>query len=120
MKTAIKTQYKSTAFMLTAGFFALGCAAMGDRAQAADGQQPLTRAVVYGDLNLDSEQGAKVLYTRLRGAARDVCFPLESRDFKQTLWHRCFDGALASAVAQVDRARVTALHNQLVSHPAKS
>ncbi len=121
MKTAIKTRSQSMAFISAASLVALGCAAIDSTAQAADAQQPLTRTVAYGDLNLDSEQGAKVLYARLRHAAEDVCFPLDSRDLAQkTAWQRCFNHAVASAVAQVNRATVTALHNQTVGHSTKA
>ena len=120
MKSTIKTQSKSTAIFVSASFFTLGCAVIGGRAQAADPQQPLTKTVIYGDLNIDSEQGAKVLYSRLRSAARYVCFPLEGRDlFLKSLWQSCFDSAVASAVVRVNKTRVTALHNQTVNHSSK-
>jgi UrcA family protein len=116
MKTPIKTQSKSIAFIMAVSFFALSCAAANARADADDWRQPLTKIVFYGDLNIDSDQGAKVLYARLRSAAKQVCFPLESRDLIRNLWQRCFDGALASAVGKVNTARVTALHKQTVNH----
>jgi UrcA family protein len=119
MKIAMTTQFKSTPLLVAAGCVALSFAALSGRAQAAD-QQPLSKVVAYADLNIDSEQGAQVLYTRLRGAAKDVCFPLESRDLLKNRWQRCFDSALASAVAHVNTVRVTALHNRTVGHPAKS
>jgi UrcA family protein len=120
MKSTIKTQSKSTALIVAASFFALGCAVIGGRAQAADPQQPLTKTVIYGDLNIDSEQGAKALYARLRSAARDVCFPFDGRDLiQQSLWQSCVDNAVASAVVRVNKTRVTALHNQTVNHSGK-
>ena len=118
MNTSIKTQSKLTASILAASFFALGCAAIG--AQAAESSQSLTKNVAYGDLNLDSDQGTKVLYARLRNAARYVCSPLEGRDLSQkNLWRACFDNALASAVVQINKTSVTALHNQTVNHSTK-
>ena len=120
MKTFVKTQAKSTAFVLAAGLFALGCATPGGKAHAADLPHHITKTVIYGDLNLDSDQGAKVLYSRLRGAARDVCSPLENRNLLGNLWWRCFNDALGSAVAQVNTARVTALHNRTINHTTKS
>jgi UrcA family protein len=119
MKTAIKTQSKSMASILAAGAFILGCVAIGG-AQAAEAPQSLTQVIAYGDLNLDSDQGAKVLYSRLRHAARNVCLPLEGRDLVQkNLWQSCFDNAVASAVVQINRSSVTALHNQIVNHSTK-
>jgi len=120
MKTAIKTQSVFTATIAAAGFFALGCAAIGGRAQAAEAPQFYTTIVAYGDLNLDSEQGAKVLYARIRSAAGNVCSSLEGRDLtEKKLWQGCFDKAVGSAVVQVNSTRVTALHNQMVNHTAK-
>jgi len=118
MKTSIKTQSRLTACILTAGLFALGFGAIG--AQAAEQSQSLTKVVAYGDPNLDSEQGAKVLYARLRNAARSVCFPLEGRDLNRiALWQGCVDNAVSSAVMQINKASVTALHNQFVNRSAK-
>jgi UrcA family protein len=116
MKTAIKTQMNSTASMLAAGLFALICAASGGNALATEPSQPLTKIVRYGDLNLDSEQGAKVLYARLRGAARDVCIPLERLGMThRQLWQTCFDNAVANAVGQINKTTVSALHIQTVN-----
>jgi UrcA family protein len=114
-ETTIKTQSISAASILAAGFLILGCLAMDGSVQAAE--QQYDRAIVaYGDLNLDSEQGAKALYARLRNGAEDVCSSLEGRDlaFKK-LWQSCFDSAVASAVAQINRTGLTTLHNRTVS-----
>jgi UrcA family protein len=120
MKTAIKTQSISAASILAAGFIALSGAATVVPAQAAEPAQSHTKIVRYGDLNLDTEQGAKVLYTRIRGAAGNVCSWLDGRNLSEkTLRQACFDKAVASAVEQVNKARVTALHNQIVSHTTK-
>jgi UrcA family protein len=118
MKNAIKTQ--STLSILAAGFLALGCATIGSGAQAAEPQQFFTKTVAYGDLNVDSVQGAKVLYARLRSAGQSVCSPLEGRDLTQKrLWQTCFDNAVAAAVVQINKSSVTALHNQTVNHSVK-
>ena len=120
MKTVIKTQSISTISILAAGFFALGCAAIGGRAHAAEPPQSFTTIVTYGDLNLDSERGAKVLYARLRNAAQSVCSSFEGRAFfEKKLWQTCFDKAVATAVVQVNRTSVSALHNQTVNHSVK-
>jgi UrcA family protein len=120
MKTTIKTQSISAASILAAGFIALSAAATVVPAQAAEPAQSYTQIVRYGELNLDSEQGAKVLYTRIRSAAGNVCSSLDGRSFtEKRLWQGCFDKAVASAVVQVNKARVTALHNQIVNHTTK-
>ena len=120
MKTTIKTQSISAASILAAGFIALSGAVTVVPAQAAEPVESHTQIVRYGDLNLESEQGARVLYTRIRGAAGNVCSPLDGRDLtEKKLWQGCFDKAVASAVVQVNQARVTALHNQIVNHTTK-
>jgi UrcA family protein len=120
MKTTITTQSISAASILAAGFIALSGAATVVPAQAAEPAQSHTQIVRYGDLNLDSEQGAEVLYTRIRGAARNVCSSLDGRNLtEKKRWQGCFDKAVARAVVQVNKARVTALHNQIVNHTTK-
>jgi UrcA family protein len=120
MKTTIKTQSISAASIFAAGFIALSGAATVVPAQAAELAQPHTQIVRYGYLNLDSDQGAKVLYARIRGAAGNVCSSLDGRSLiEKKLWQGCFDKAVASAVVQVNMARVTALHNQIVNHTTK-
>jgi UrcA family protein len=117
--TAIKTQSTPVLSILAAGFLALGCAAMGGRVQAAEAPQYDTSIVAFGDLNLDSEQGVKVLYARLRNGAEDVCSSFEGRDlFFKKIWQSCFDKAVATAVVQVNRSSLTTLHQQTVSRSA--
>jgi UrcA family protein len=121
MNRAIKTPSKSTAVIIAAAMLVLGYAASADTALAGQSGEPLTKKVTYGDLDLDSQRGAHVLYARLRAAAREVCVPLESIELsRQLAWRNCVDNALGSAVAQVNKASVTALHNQSVNHSAKS
>jgi UrcA family protein len=113
MNIATKTRSKSTASIITASLAVLCWSAGAAPVQAAEQIDPLTKIVAYGDLNLETEAGAKVLYSRLRNAAKDVCVLLESRDpSRKSLWETCFDNAVTTAVVQVNKARVTALHNQ--------
>jgi UrcA family protein len=113
MKIATKTQPKSIASIVTASLAILSWATGAAPIQAAEQIDPPTKIVAYGDLNVETEAGAKVLYARLRNAATIVCAPLESRDLsRKTLWRNCFDNAVTTAVVQVNKTRVTALHNQ--------
>jgi UrcA family protein len=115
MHTAIKTQSLSAASILAAAFLVLSAPAIGSKALAAETPRYDTAIVAYGDLNLDSQQGLKVLYARLRNGAEDVCSSFEGRDlFFKKVWQTCFDRAVASAVAQVNRNGLTTLHNQTV------
>ena len=110
MTTAIKTQFNS-ASVLAAAFVALVCAAGTGKALAAQPDDVLTKKVAYGDLNLESAQGAKVLYVRLRAASHEVCAPLESIELsRQVAWHECVNNAMDSAVAKIDKPMVSALH----------
>jgi UrcA family protein len=116
MNTAIKTQLNSMTSMLAAGLFSLICAAIGGGALAAEPPQPLTKIVHYSDLNLDSEQGAMALYARLRGAAKQVCSPFESVELsRRRVWENCFNDTVASAVGQVDKTMLSALHVQAIN-----
>jgi len=113
-QTTIKARSIPVLSIFAAGFLALGCAAMGGKVQAAEAPQYDTAIVAFGDLNLDSEQGVKVLYARLRNGAQTVCSSFEGRDLSfKRMWQTCVDRAVASAVVQVNRTSLTTLHNQI-------
>jgi len=82
-------------------------------AQAADESAALTKVVSYGDLNLNTADGARTLLSRIQGAANAVCAPFESRSLAQrSRWQACYDQATASAVAHFDNIRLTAAHGK--------
>ena len=84
---------------------------VGAGAAAKDPYAARTMEVEYGDLNLTTSQGAKALYSRLRGAARNVCTPFEGRELRRReQWQACYNQALTKAVEQVDRETVSAMH----------
>jgi UrcA family protein len=75
----------------------------------------VTRSVVvaYGDLDLSAPSGAEKLYVRLRGAARSVCSPRETRIPQlRRDWAQCVDTALENAVAAAGIERVVAMHRE--------
>jgi UrcA family protein len=112
MKTSIKTYTKSMTSVIIATLVTLTWAASSGRA-VAQSEEVLTKVVAYGDLNLESDQGAKALYARLRYAAHHVCSPLEGRELSlKPAWQACVNNAIASAVRQVNKPRLTAFHNQ--------
>jgi UrcA family protein len=118
MNTSIKTHSKSMASMIGATLVVLACAAGSGPAMAQQAQF-LTKTVAYGDLNIDSAQGARTLYARIRYAAQDVCSPLESRELaRKRAWQSCVDTALASAVTKINQPMVTALYNQSANRPS--
>jgi UrcA family protein len=113
MQTSIKIQSRSTPSMMLAGFAALACVAHGATV-VAQPAQPLTKIVAFGDLNLDSAQGAKILYSRLRYAAQDVCSPYQSNELaRRRVWRTCVERSLSDAVGRINKPQVTALHNKI-------
>jgi UrcA family protein len=115
MKSTIK-RLSSVSFTIAA-FIVL---AMASSVQAQT-LEPLTKRVSYADLNLDSQQGAKIFYGRVRSAAKQVCSPFESRDAsRMTQWQTCVNDAVSSSVAQVNNTRVTALYNESVKAGRKT
>jgi len=109
MQTTIKTQSKTIASILAGSLVAFTLSAA--PALAAEAGDPLTKTIVYGDLNLNTADGARVLYARIRSAAHVVCAPFDGRELsRQIRWQACYDQAMASAVAQIDKPQLTALH----------
>jgi UrcA family protein len=92
-------------------------------ANGASAEQPqVTQVTVgYSDLDLSKPAGAQTLYQRIKSAAAQVCGSrghytrLESRK----LWRDCYDGAVANAVAQIDRPSLTALHKEAADRAAR-
>jgi UrcA family protein len=102
--------------MIAAALVALVCAASASTTRAWEPGEPLTKKVPYGDLDLQTEQGANTLYKRLRIAADEVCAPYQSIDLARRIaWQTCVDRAVTSAVEQVNRPMVTAVHNRTVN-----
>jgi UrcA family protein len=115
MKSAIKIQSQTIASILAAAIVAFAGVSKGGTAMAAE-LVTYSKTVTYGDLNLDSAQGASVLYARLRHAAQEVCSFFDSKEL--ALWsarQTCVNNALTSAVAKVNKPNVTALHNQKIN-----
>ena len=110
MKTELKTWYKSTTFALI-GTLALICA-VPYAATAQDSPQPLSKNVAYADLNIDTSEGARVLYGRLRTAANYVCKTSANFSEPGAGWKACYDATLAKAVAQINKATLTKLYEQ--------
>jgi UrcA family protein len=121
MKTSIKTHSKSTISLIAASLLSVAAIVSAPRAQAAEQGDILTKAVNYGDLNLNSKKGVVVLYARLRGAAREVCAPFEGPSlYYQMLWNKCYDHAITAAVSAINKPAITAFHNQSTRHGDKS
>jgi UrcA family protein len=86
-------------------------------AGASDGDAPSV-AVRYGDLNLTSQEGIASLYRRIGNAAAVVCSALDGRDpMRETLWHDCYNHAVANAVHTVHNETLSAYHFHRIRGP---
>lgn len=87
-----------------------GCVA-GAPQESADLRDVPTKTVRYAELNLNTADGARALFRRIKFAAAEVCEPLDGRALAQhVIWQKCYERALADAVSQVNQPRVTALY----------
>jgi UrcA family protein len=77
--------------------------------------------VYYGDLDLTSDAGVRVLYRRLQVAAKQVCRSLESHEIVRSTDHRsCYNRALSSAVTKVNLEMLSVLHKNGSPRPRVS
>ena len=80
---------------------------------AQAGEQVATERVSFKDLNLNSPEGAAVLYGRIKRAANEVCGHWDNFDLSQMhAVQTCIRGAVSRAVAQVDSPMLTSLYNE--------
>jgi UrcA family protein len=67
--------------------------------------------VKYGDLDLNTKAGVTRLHARLRGAAREVCEPLDSRVLGlREQFEICVSDAVTRGVKDVDNSNLTFFH----------
>jgi UrcA family protein len=79
-----------------------------------------TQRVRFKDLNLDSPEGAAVLYVRIKGAASLVCGRWDHFDLLQAHAVRtCINGAVSRAVAQVNSPGLTSIYNEKIGKADK-
>ena len=95
---------------------ALGAAvlALGAIPATAPAQEAVTQseAVSFADLNLDSPQGAKAMFARIKGAAQRVCREEAIDDLSAYHeWRACVHDATDKAVASLNAPMVTALNS---------
>jgi UrcA family protein len=113
MNTVNTASSRSTRRCVVATLVALVCIANAGTGQTSE---PLTKKIVYNDLDANTDAGAKLLYVRLRFAAREVCTPYESIELSRLrAWQTCVNNALTSAVQQINKPTVTALHSMSVN-----
>jgi UrcA family protein len=70
------------------------------------------KVVSFKDLNLDTPEGAAVLYRRITSAANEVCGNPNRYDLSQWKLQICVKDAVARAITQVNRPMLTSLYNE--------
>lgn len=85
---------------------------------AASPDEPPSLTVNFSDLDISKPTGARTLYRRIQQAARIVCDVHLAKDPQKAARARaCYETAVASAVNQIDRRAVLAVH-QAASKPS--
>ena len=117
MNTMIQNTARTAAFLLC-GAIAL-CALQVTAHASAEGVP--SQRVSYADLDISKPAGAKVLYSRIKAAARHVC-ALNGFDPLLSLQsiNRCIDLAVDKAVKDVDSPALSALHPSGAIHFARN
>jgi UrcA family protein len=70
------------------------------------------KVVSFRDLNLETPEGAAVLYRRIRSAAYEVCENPSGYDLSQLKMQTCIKDAVSRAVTQVNRPLLTSLYKE--------
>jgi len=95
----------------------IAVATLASAAAYADNALP-SQAVKFGDLNLNSAQGAATLYKRILAAARNVC-PGDESDRQLgpiSVRQSCTDEAVARAVRQINNTTLTSYYSEKTGH----
>jgi UrcA family protein len=86
---------------------------MYNAARAGESVDTLPHKVVsFKDLNLDTPEGAAVLYRRIASAANEVCGNPNRYDLSQLKLQICIKDAVSRAITQVNRPMLTSLYNE--------
>lgn len=117
MKTLIKTSRHTFLSICVSASLLTGFGGMFQVAQAAE-EPTFIKNVNYADLNLETENGARVLLARLRLASNEVCANLASPDLPMRAhWLACVDKALSGAVAKINSKALSALYARTTQVP---
>jgi len=112
MQINLKNLYKSIAFAAIGVMVMTAAGAGAARAQDSSHAIALTKLVSYGDLDLESMQGARILYARLRNAATRVCETQRRRKLTDDGFPACYESALADAVLQINKSTLTKVYKE--------
>jgi len=92
---------------------ASAAAALAGTAAATTPDDPPSVRVGYGDLNLDTDAGARMLYRRLLVAAQQVCPDADSRELARAANARaCQHQAIERAVRAVGSPKLAAVYER--------
>ena len=84
-------------------------------ADAGSGLKGVSVKVSYADLKLETKEGAKALYWRLKHASKQVCdvrgLIVEGSLRRVRETRQCYRETLSAAVEKVDNELVTQIHN---------
>lgn len=117
MSSITKSLNGSRFFGIT--FATLAASMLIGTASAASSAAAPSVKVSYSDLNLASDSGTQVLYSRIVSAARDVCFArdVDNRDLGALAAARsCVSTAIANAVSTIHNPRLAALSGARSAH----
>jgi UrcA family protein len=101
-----------TSFVTRASVIAAACLAIaivGEPAFARSTGEQITVQILRGDLDLTTDAGVRVAYSRIRMATRRVCGPRPVFLYTR-LWRDCTADFADRAVAAFDCPKLTALH----------
>jgi UrcA family protein len=97
--------------------FATSAAVTTTAAAATPSQEGPSVRVRYDDLNLATEAGTKILYSRIVNAAHDVCAFADSRELSlRAMSERCQSAAITKAVNEVHSTQLAAVRASHVTH----
>jgi UrcA family protein len=103
----LKTVAACSLFAMSLSSLAAGSNPSGPQGADAQGDYPW-RKVKFADLDLTHDQGAAVLYARIKSAAREVCLPTYNWLAELRASSReCRDRAIARAVGDVNTPTLT-------------
>jgi UrcA family protein len=104
MNTTIRTR------LYTAIYSVVGTAAICALSISVQAQNLPTKTVRFSDLNITSQAGAKVLYSRIRAAAQEVCGRYAGSDpIMGSAVPACIEKAIDKAVKDVNSPVLTSL-----------
>jgi len=107
---------KSIRKLLTASaILVLGIPAIASSSQFINADGETVVRVSYADLNLSSQAGLNVLYSRLQAASSSFCGPRrslrEAGSQRQLIrYKQCYSNLLSKLVTQVGNAELTKIH----------